>query len=188
MPKICFSTPYFKIEQLDSLPHQGGSYYRMTGPDSVIMCILDQSDRFILVRQFRPALNQFSIEFPAGAIDRNETPAEAFSRELGEETGMLCERYCYLGKFHLMMNRTKIYEHLFFCMGPKVSNEKKIEENISVIKLPRAQLKDMVKNGEYMQLAGLGILQLIEIDLNVSILNDSYESIHLAFLKKSLCV
>lgn len=41
----------------------------------------------ILVIQFRPPLNAFTIEWPAGLIDANETPQEAAIRELYEETG-----------------------------------------------------------------------------------------------------
>jgi ADP-ribose pyrophosphatase len=41
----------------------------------------------ILVIQFRPPVNAFTIEWPAGLIDANETPEEAAVRELYEETG-----------------------------------------------------------------------------------------------------
>jgi ADP-ribose pyrophosphatase len=41
----------------------------------------------ILVIQFRPPVNAFTIEWPAGLIDAAETPQEAAVRELYEETG-----------------------------------------------------------------------------------------------------
>jgi ADP-ribose pyrophosphatase len=41
----------------------------------------------ILVIQFRPPVNAFTIEWPAGLIDANETAEEAAVRELYEETG-----------------------------------------------------------------------------------------------------
>ena len=41
----------------------------------------------LLARQFRPPMNKYTIEFPAGLIDKNETFAEAALRELKEETG-----------------------------------------------------------------------------------------------------
>jgi ADP-ribose pyrophosphatase len=41
----------------------------------------------ILVIQFRPPVNAFTIEWPAGLIDASETPQEAAIRELYEETG-----------------------------------------------------------------------------------------------------
>ena len=45
----------------------------------------------ILVRQFRPPVDSFTIELPAGLVDKGETPEQAALRELKEETG-------YLGK------------------------------------------------------------------------------------------
>jgi ADP-ribose pyrophosphatase len=41
----------------------------------------------ILVIQFRPPVNAFTIEWPAGLIDASETPEQAAVRELYEETG-----------------------------------------------------------------------------------------------------
>ncbi|KAF1850437.1 ADP-ribose pyrophosphatase [Cucurbitaria berberidis CBS 394.84] len=41
----------------------------------------------IVVIQFRPPVNGFTVEWPAGLIDAHETPEEAAVRELREETG-----------------------------------------------------------------------------------------------------
>ncbi|KAI1319535.1 nudix hydrolase-like protein [Mortierella claussenii] len=40
-----------------------------------------------LVVQYRPAMGTYTIEFPSGLIDTNESPSEAALRELGEEVG-----------------------------------------------------------------------------------------------------
>jgi 8-oxo-dGTP pyrophosphatase MutT (NUDIX family) len=41
----------------------------------------------LLVQQFRPPVGQATFEFPAGLIDKDETPEQAALRELKEETG-----------------------------------------------------------------------------------------------------
>ncbi|XP_060048151.1 ADP-sugar pyrophosphatase isoform X2 [Erinaceus europaeus] len=41
----------------------------------------------VLVKQFRPPMGGYCLEFPAGLIDDNESPEEAALRELEEETG-----------------------------------------------------------------------------------------------------
>ncbi|KAF7246702.1 ADP-sugar pyrophosphatase [Varanus komodoensis] len=44
-------------------------------------------DCVVLVKQFRPPMGVYCLEFPAGLIDSNETPESAALRELEEETG-----------------------------------------------------------------------------------------------------
>lgn len=43
-----------------------------------------------MVEQFRPPVG-FTVEFPAGLIDKDETPEQAALRELREETGYVGE-------------------------------------------------------------------------------------------------
>jgi len=41
----------------------------------------------VLIEQYRPPIDRFIIEMPAGLIDEGETPEQAAIRELEEETG-----------------------------------------------------------------------------------------------------
>jgi 8-oxo-dGTP pyrophosphatase MutT (NUDIX family) len=61
-----------------------------------IVATLRPSGKLILVRQYRPPVDAFVIEFPAGLIDRGEEPALTALRELKEETG-------YSGKLAKML-------------------------------------------------------------------------------------
>ena len=44
----------------------------------------------LLVIQYRPPLDAYTIEWPAGLIDKGETPEQAAVREFKEETGYEC--------------------------------------------------------------------------------------------------
>ncbi len=46
----------------------------------------------ILIKQFRPPVNSYVIEFPAGLNDRDEPLEDVARRELREETGYQAER------------------------------------------------------------------------------------------------
>ncbi|KIJ99558.1 hypothetical protein K443DRAFT_679821 [Laccaria amethystina LaAM-08-1] len=66
---------------------------RSTGIDAVAILALLRSKAnafplsIVIIEQYRPPINKFVIELPAGLLDEGETPEEAAFRELEEETG-----------------------------------------------------------------------------------------------------
>ncbi len=54
---------------------------------ALVVATLRPSGRLILIRQYRPPVDAYVIEFPAGLVDEGESPASAALRELREETG-----------------------------------------------------------------------------------------------------
>jgi 8-oxo-dGTP pyrophosphatase MutT (NUDIX family) len=58
----------------------------------VIIPVTKERD-LLLIRQFRPVLNNYVIEFPAGLNDKGETLLNAARRELIEETGYTSETF-----------------------------------------------------------------------------------------------
>ncbi|DAZ97347.1 TPA: hypothetical protein N0F65_010781 [Lagenidium giganteum] len=53
--------------------------------------------RVILIRQYRPPVGKWVLELPAGLIDPDETPEQAATRELLEETGYHATRVLHIG-------------------------------------------------------------------------------------------
>lgn len=54
---------------------------------AMMFCMYDNGD-IALIRQFRPAINSYVYESPAGLIDEGETALETAQREVFEETGL----------------------------------------------------------------------------------------------------
>ncbi|HET7383620.1 MAG TPA: NUDIX hydrolase [Pseudolabrys sp.] len=67
-----------------------------------------------IVRQFRPALESFTWELPAGMVDKGEPAAECCRRELLEETGFPARTVHALGCYAPCTARLSNRLHSFF--------------------------------------------------------------------------
>lgn len=67
-------------------------------PAVVIMGI--KGTKMLMVKQYRKAVNKTLLEVPAGLVEVTETPIQAASRELEEETGYLCKSPKYIMEFY----------------------------------------------------------------------------------------
>ena len=54
----------------------------------------------LLVRQYRNALDQETLEIPAGGIEPGETPLECVTREIEEETGFIAGKVTHPMMIH----------------------------------------------------------------------------------------
>ena len=57
------------------------TYYAIQQPSYVAAVALTPEGRILLVRQYRPAIERFSLELPAGLVDQNEDVPHAMVRE-----------------------------------------------------------------------------------------------------------
>jgi 8-oxo-dGTP pyrophosphatase MutT (NUDIX family) len=72
-------------------------YHAIDQADYVAILAVTPDLRIPIVRQYRPALERFTWELPAGMVDHGEAPAETCARELLEETGLTARRIHALG-------------------------------------------------------------------------------------------
>ncbi len=182
--KEIYKNKFFSLEQAEPLKSNEDPYFRLIGDNCVICLILNENDEFIMVKQYRPSLEKYTLETPAGAIENDETPLEAAKREIREEVGINCSLLSLGNYFHLMMNRTNEKTFLFFGMETSDLENYCFEEEIQVINIPRKEFFELALNGKYFQLAGISIIKLTEIYLGVDMYKDSYIDIHKKFISK----
>jgi len=56
-------------------------------PNAVVILPLIDEDTIVLLRQYRPVIEEWIYELPAGSLEESEEPSNCVLRELKEETG-----------------------------------------------------------------------------------------------------
>lgn len=154
--KDTIKTPDDKIEYYDFIKHQGAA---------AVIPVRDDG-KILMVKQYRNALDRFTIEIPAGGLaNANEPTKDAAARELEEETGY------HSDDLELLITvRTTIA----FC------NEK---IDIYVAK-NLVKTQQHLDEGEYVDVLEYDVEELVEMALNGTIEDSKTISAILAFDKK----
>ncbi len=72
-------------------------------------------NKIVLIRQYRPVLEDYLWELPAGKLDGLEEPVNCARRELEEETGFIGGEMEYLGMIHTTPGFTDEKIYIFSC-------------------------------------------------------------------------
>ena len=97
--KIIYKGLIFTLNQ-KTVKKKGKDYLRdiIRHPGGVgVLVIIDQ--KILLVQQMRPAIDQMTLEIPAGKLEYGEDPLKAGLRELNEEAGYTCKELQLIQSF-----------------------------------------------------------------------------------------
>lgn len=78
-------------------PDFSDPHYSIRTLDYVQVVAVNPEGHLLLVRQFRPAVWETTLELPSGHVEKDQTPEEAARMELFEETGHEAEEWLALG-------------------------------------------------------------------------------------------
>lgn len=111
---------------------------------------VDGEGHVTLVRQHRIALDQMTLEIPAGKLDRPcEDPEKAALRELEEETGLRAAQVELLTRMLPTPGYCTEVLHLYLATGlTPCRPHLDADEFLDVVKLPLAEAVAMVDRGE----------------------------------------
>jgi len=96
-----------------------------------VIPIVDKN-KLILVKQFRPAIKNYTLEFPGGGVEKNETFRNAAIRELFEETGIFIKnpkKLIRLQTVSVNPSRNSKFPRIYYYNVPKNETLKKTTEN-----------------------------------------------------------
>lgn len=118
-------------------------------PGAVVILPIDHEGRFILVRQWRRAVGEITLELPAGTLEENEAPIDCAMRELQEETGFGAQKLTQMGGFHSAPGYSDEYLHLFLAENLFLANrELNDDEMIDLVLMTPSQAKEKIVQNE----------------------------------------
>jgi ADP-ribose pyrophosphatase len=138
-------------------------YHAVDQLDYLAIVALTPDGRFPIVRQYRPALEAFTWELPAGLAERGEDPTEGCRRELLEETGYPTRAIYPLGTAAACTGRLSNRIHSYFLETGERIEEFTPEKGLTVELVTPSELVSMIKSGEFIQQMHLGALMLAEL-------------------------
>lgn len=104
----------------------------------------------VLIRQYRPPVDRYVIELPAGLIDRDESATDAAHRELKEETGYVAEDMLFLTSGPMSSGASSEILDVYVATGLQYVGvgDRDETENIEVLIVPCDTLAEELRKKE----------------------------------------
>jgi 8-oxo-dGTP pyrophosphatase MutT (NUDIX family) len=147
------------------------SFERINCEGIVAIVPVTDDREVLLIRQFRPPVNRYVIEFPAGLNDRGETLESAARRELLEETGYAARDLIPLAEGPMSSGASGEVLTAYLATGIEFRGigERDETEEIEVIKVPIDELPERLtlleSQGNFIDMKILGLVALAERNL-----------------------
>lgn len=131
---------------------------------SVVLVPVPEPGHVILIRQYRYAVNAFLWEFPAGSVDKGESPEQAARRECHEEIGKVPATVVRLAALYPTpgyCDEEMIFFRLSTLEEPAEAAALDEDEDIEAKTFELREARDMVRRGEIVDMKTVLGLTLI---------------------------
>lgn len=135
-------------------------FYTLWQPAWVLILARTTEGNWVMTEQYRHGSGTIAFEFPAGIINKGETPEQAAVRELQEETGFGSDgKISYLGAFPVNPDRHRGVFHVVFIDGVKKTGATHFDstEEIETREISDEDLQKKIADGSLnhpLQIAG----------------------------------
>lgn len=128
-----------------------GDWECIRHPGGALVIPVTDDGKLVLVRQYRFAAQGRLLEFPAGTVEKGESPLETVQREIQEETGYRAHQWQTLGKFFLAPGYSDEIIYAFLAkdlekleVGPMQDDD----EDIEVVLMSPSELEQAIQQGD----------------------------------------
>ncbi len=144
---------FFKLYKV-KVEHEGETFDRevfVTGQAVAALVYDTVKEKFIFVKQFRPAVEQDMLELPAGLLDKEgESKEDAISREIEEEIGYAVDSLEFVLEFYPSPGAFAEKLYIYFAQVSRKIGEgggaEGENENIKLVELTKAEVKTQTIN------------------------------------------
>ncbi|MGK7873263.1 MAG: NUDIX hydrolase [Xenococcaceae cyanobacterium] len=138
-------------------------YHCLSQSDYIAILARTPSDLIPIVRQYRPAVQAYTWELPAGLLEEGEVPEQTCRRELKEETGLSAESITYLGSYYADTGRLENRLHAFFVKASEPDPHFVPEPGMSVDFVNMQVLERYILEGKFIHQLHFGVFTLANI-------------------------
>jgi ADP-ribose pyrophosphatase len=136
------------------------TYYAIAQPHYIAAIAVAPEGRILLVRQYRPAIQRYALELPAGLLEQGEEPAAAMARELMEETGYSTRSIKLIGETAACSSRIDNTMYSFFIEAGERASDFVEEPGVSVSSASPEELRALILSGEFLEQTHIGVITL----------------------------
>ena len=132
---------------------------------SVVIVATPAAGQLVLIRQFRPVIQRWIWELPAGSLDPGEAPDAAVVRECEEEIGLTPQRVTPLGSWFPTPGFCDEIMHFYLCEdlatpeGPIARDE---DEQIEPATVSFDTVREMIADGRVVDMKTMVGLSLLD--------------------------
>lgn len=152
------------VERRASSPVDGRprDFYVLESVDWVNVLAITRDRRAVMVRQFRQASREMSLEFPGGLVDQGEEPKTAALREIAEETGYVPGETTLLGR---IKNNPALIDntcHIYLVENAVSTGRLHFDEaeDLETLLVPLTDLPRLVAEGQITHSVPLSVISL----------------------------
>jgi 8-oxo-dGTP pyrophosphatase MutT (NUDIX family) len=127
-------------------------FYTVEGGELIAILAINEDNEVFLVKQYRHAVADITIDLPGGGVEKGERPIEAASRELAEETGMIASSFEKLITYYPDSGRTICKKHIFLAKNLKKDEYGQYaqdeSEDVRLVRMPLQKVLEEMRNGK----------------------------------------